>query len=96
MGKKNLATYHLIRKAIYITKNIQDWYIHTIIEELQNKHVQILHLHDPNLAYEEWINEIAFIAKNANKKAKTTTTKYAKKCVIKVMSKYRQLYEKNK
>jgi hypothetical protein len=43
----------------------------------------------------EWINTIATIAKNANKEAMKITTKYTKDCILKAVSKYRQMYEKN-
>ena len=40
--KKHLATYHLIRKTIYITKNDPNWQTHPILNEIHNhQHVQI-------------------------------------------------------
>jgi hypothetical protein len=43
----------------------------------------------------EWIDVIVAIAKTANKEARKITTKYTKKCILKAVSKYRQIYEKN-
>src|SRR5450631_4177162 len=43
----------------------------------------------------EWIDAIATIAKNANKEARKITTKYTKDCILKAVSKYRQMYEKS-
>jgi hypothetical protein len=34
--KKHMTTYHLIRKAIYITKAVPDWQNHPIMDELNN------------------------------------------------------------
>ena len=94
--KKYLATYHLIRKTIYITKNDPNWHTHPILNEIQNhQHVQIPHPPTTNNPPNEWINEIATIAKTANKQARDITTKYTKKCILKAISKYRQLYEKS-
>ena len=38
---------------------------------------------------------LAAIAKTANKEARKITTKYTKGCILKAVSKYRQMYEKN-
>jgi hypothetical protein len=57
-----------------------------------------LQIPDPlatNASLNEWIDEIAVIAKNAKKHARHITTKYTKECILKAISKYRQLYEKN-
>ena len=43
----------------------------------------------------EWIGAIAIFAKNANKEAKKITTKYTKDCILKAVSKYRQMNEKS-
>ena len=41
----------------------------------------------------EWIDTIASIAKTSNKEARKITTKYTKHCILKAVSKYRQMYE---
>ena len=48
---------------------------------------------EPN--QQEWIKILAQIVKNANIHARKITTKYTQECVKKIISKYRQLYEKN-
>ena len=93
--KKHLYTYHLIRKAIYLTRNSPNWQTHPIIEELTNhNHINIP---PPNqdLNQEEWIRIIANIAKSAHTQARKITTKYTQECIKKAISKYRQLYEKS-
>ena len=94
--KKHLVTYHLIRKTIYIVKNNPQWQTHPIINEIRNhQHVQIPHPPTTNTIPNEWIDAIATIAKTANKEAKKITTKYSKDCILKAISKYRQMYEKS-
>jgi hypothetical protein len=94
--KKHLHTYHLIRKAIHLTKTFPIWQTHPIIEELQNHtHVTIPPPPNQEPNQQEWITTIAQIAKNANKQARKITTKYTQECIKKAISKYKQLYEKN-
>ena len=94
--KKQLSTYHLIRKTIHITKTIPLWQNHPIIEELRNhKHTTIPPPPHLDTNPQEWIKTIAEIAKTANKQARKITTKYTQECVKKAITKYRQLYEKN-
>ena len=94
--KKHLDTYHLIRKTIYITKNNPHWQTHPILNEIRNhQHVQIPHPPTTTTPPNEWIDIIAAIAKTANKEARKITTKYTKDCILKAVSKYRQMYEKN-
>ena len=94
--KKHLDTYHLIRKTIYIAKNNSHWQTHPILNEIRNhQHMQIPYppttINPPN----EWIDALAALAKTANKEARKITTKYTKDCILKAVSKYRQIYEKN-
>jgi hypothetical protein len=42
-----------------------------------------------------WIDVIAAIAKTSNKEARKITTKYTKDCILKAVSKYRQMYKKS-
>ena len=94
--KKHLATYHLIRKTIYIAQHNPQWHTHPILNDIRNHHhVQIPHPPHIDTTPNDWIDELAAIAKTANKEARKITTKYTKECIRKAISKYRQLYEKN-
>ena len=94
--KKHLNTYHLIRKTIYLAKNNPQWQTHPIIETLKNhKHVNIPPLPNQEPLQQEWLINIATIAKITNSHARAITTKYTRECIKKAISKYRQLYEKN-
>ena len=44
---------------------------------------------------DEWITNIATIARTANKEAPKITTTYNRKCIKKAISKYMQLYDKS-
>ena len=94
--KKHLYTYHLIRKAIYLTRNSPNWQAHPIMNELINHtHTNIPPppTHEPN--QQEWTRTIANTAKAANIQARKITSKYTQDCIKKTISKYRQLYDKN-
>jgi hypothetical protein len=91
-----LQTYHLIRKTIYIVLHDPLWQTHPILNHIRNyPHAQIPHPPVTTAHPTDWIDAIATIAKNANKAARKITTKYTKDCILKAVSKYRQLYEKN-
>ena len=94
LWKKHIKAYHLIRKTIYITNNTINWRNHPIMYEL-NSHTHINIPPSPNddLLKNDWIKELATLAKIANTKARKITIKYTKKCIKKAISKYRQLYE---
>ena len=92
--KKHIKTYHLIRKAIYITNNTINWHNHPIMYELNSHtHINIPPPPNDNLLKNDWIKELATLAKTANTQARKITTKYTKECIKKAISKYRQLYE---
>ena len=94
--KKHLSTYHLIRKAIYISKNSPNWQTHPIIEELHNHTNTIIPPLPVNEALQpEWLQTIADIAKQAKLHTRKITTKYTQQCVKKAIFKYRQLYDKS-
>ena len=77
-------------------KNDPNWQTHPILTEIRNhQNVQISHPPTTNTSLNVWIDEIAAIAKTANKQARNITTKYTKNCILKAISKYRQLYEKS-
>jgi hypothetical protein len=91
-----LHTYHLIRKTIYIVQHDPFWQTHPILNHIRNyPHANIPHPPITTTHPTEWIDAIATIAKNANKEARKIITKYTKACILKVVSKYRQLYEKS-
>ena len=92
----HLNTYHLIKKTIYIVQNDPLWHTHPILNNIRNhQHTNIPHPPVTTTIPTEWIEVIANIAKNTNKEARKITTKYTKDCILKVVSKYRQMYEKN-
>jgi hypothetical protein len=89
-------TISLEKLYIYIAKNDPQWQTPPILNEICNhQHIQIPHPPIINTIPNEWIDVIVVIAKTANKKAKKITTKYTKVCILKAVSKYRQMYEKN-
>jgi hypothetical protein len=73
--KNHLSTYHLIRKAIYLTKNTPNWQTHRIIEELKN-HIHAINPLPPNHKPNQhnWIKTLAEIAKSTNIEARKITT----------------------
>ena len=94
--KRHLNTYHLIKKAIYIVQHDPLWQTHPILNDIRNyQHTSIPHPPITMAPPTEWIDVIATITKNANKEARSITTKYTKTCIIKAVSKYRQIYEKS-
>ena len=64
------------------------------MHELNNhNHISISPPPNDDLQKNEWIKELATLAKTENIKARKITTKYTKECIKKAISKYRQLYE---
>ena len=96
LWKKHIKTYHLIIKAIYITNNTINWCNHPIMYEL-NSHTHINIPPPPNddLLKNDWIKELATLAKIVNIQERKITTKYTKECIKKTIFKYRQVYEIN-
>ena len=65
--KKHIKTYHLIRKGIYVANNNINWCTHPIMDELNNhNHINILPPPNDDLQKNEWIKELATLAKTAN------------------------------
>ena len=94
LWKKYIKTYHLIRKAIYITNNTINWHNHSIMYELNSHtHINIPPPSNDDLLKNDWIKELATLAKTTNIQARKITTKYTKECIKKSISKYRQLYK---
>ena len=95
-GKNTSKHIISLKKTIYIIKNNPHWQTHPILNVIRNhQYVQIPHPPTTTTPPNEWIGTIAAIAKTANKEARKTTTKYTKNCILKVVSKYRQMYEKS-
>ena len=64
------------------------------MNELNNHtHIRIPPPPNDDLQKNEWIKELATLAKTANIQARKITTKYTKECIKKAISKYRQLYK---
>ena len=81
-------------KAIYIAQHDPHWQTHPILNDIQNhQYINIPHLPVTTSPSDEWIDAVATIAKNVNKEARKITTKYTKDCILKAVSKYRQIYE---
>ena len=84
--KIHIKTYHLIRKAIYITNNTINWRNHPIMYELNNH----THINIPppppndDLQKNDWIKELATLAKIENTQARKITIKYTKECIKKL------------
>ena len=91
-----LNTYHLIGKTIYIAQHDPLWQTHPILNDLRNhRHANIPYIHVTTTPPTAWVDAIATIAKNTNKEARKITTKYTKDCILKAITKYRQMFEKN-
>ena len=77
-------TYHLIRKTIYLAKNNPQWQTHPIIETLKNhNHTIIPPLPNQEPLRQEWLINIATIAKTTNSHDRAITTKYTRDCIKK-------------
>ena len=69
--EKNIATYHLIKKLIYIIKDIVNWCIHLTINKLNNHiHINISPLLNDDLLKNNWIKDLAIVAKLQTNKLK--------------------------
>lgn len=92
--KQHLTTYHTIQKTIRIVRDNPQWSTHPICQRIQSlQHSQIPPPPPLQTYPNEWLHDIAIIAKEANKQARKITTKFAKENIRKAISKYRQLYE---
>jgi hypothetical protein len=74
--KKELSTYHIIRKAIKIVTQNINWRTHNIITSLQNhQHTKIPNLPNDPLLVNGWLTELGTIGKTAKKNARDVITK---------------------
>jgi hypothetical protein len=88
--KKELSTYHTIRKAIKITTQDTNWRTHPIITNLRNHPYTTI----PNPPYNptlisEWIGTLGNIGKKAKKEAQDIIAKQTSIKCKKAISKYR-------
>jgi hypothetical protein len=90
LWKKELSTYHIIRKTIKITTQDTNWRTHPLITNLQNHLHTIIPNppHDP-LLINEWINILGTIGKKAKKNARDIITKQTTINCKNAISKYR-------
>ena len=74
--KRELSTYHIIRKTIKLTSLDTNWRTHPLINSIQNHpHANIPNPpHDP-LLFNEWIKALGDIGKKAKKNARDIITK---------------------
>ena len=70
LWKKELSTYHIIRKTIKITNQDTNWKTHPQITNLQNyPHTSIPNPSDDQIHINKWIERLGTIGKKAKKNA---------------------------
>jgi hypothetical protein len=90
LWKKELSTYHIIRKTIKITNQDTNWRTHPLITNLQNHpHTTIPNPPNDPLLINEWISILGTIGKKAKKNARDIITKQTTNNCKKAISKYR-------
>jgi hypothetical protein len=90
LWKKELSTYHIIRKTIKLTTQDINWRTHLLITNLQNHpHMAIPNPPNDPLLINEWIKILATIGKKAKKNAQDIITKQTTINYKKAISKYR-------
>jgi hypothetical protein len=88
--KKELSTYHIIRKAIKSITQETNWRTHPILTNLQNHQLpEIPNPPNDPLLVNEWIKILGTIGKTAKKNARNIITKQTSINCKKVISKYR-------
>jgi hypothetical protein len=90
LWKKELSTYHIIRKAIKISIQDTNWRTHPLITSLQN-HLHATIPHPPNdpILINEWIKTLGTIGKTAKKNVRNIITKQTTTNCKKEIAKYR-------
>jgi hypothetical protein len=90
LWKKELSTYHIIRKTIKITTQNTNWRTHPLISNLQNHpHKTIPNPPNNPTLINEWIKTLGNIGKIAKKNARDIITKKTTINCKKAISKYR-------
>jgi hypothetical protein len=88
--KKELSTYHIIRKTIKLTTLDTNWHVHPLITNIQNHpHAKIPNPPNDPMLTNEWIKILGSIGKKANKHARDIITKQILTNCKKGISKYR-------
>jgi hypothetical protein len=88
--KKELSTYHIIRKAIKTTTQETNWRTHPILTNIHNHQlVEIPNPPNDPLLINEWIKTLGTIGKTAKKNARDIITKQTSINYKKAISKYR-------
>jgi hypothetical protein len=88
--KKEISTYHIIRKAIKITTQDTNWQTHPLITRLQNHpHATIVDLPNDPALINEWIKTLGTIGKTTKKNASNILTKQTTINCKKAIAKYK-------
>jgi hypothetical protein len=88
--KKELSTYHIIRKAIKIIILNNNWRTHSIITNFQNhQYTKIPNPPNDPLLVNGWLTELGTIGKTTKKKTRDIITKQTSINCKKTISKYR-------
>jgi hypothetical protein len=88
--KKELSTYHIIRKTIKLITQDANWRSHTILTNLQShKHAEIPNQPNDLLLINEWVKTLGNIGKTAKKNARDIITKQTSINCKKEISKYK-------
>ena len=90
--KKELSTYHIIRKAIKLTTLDTNWHVHPLITNIQHHlHAKIPNPPNDPMLINEWIKTLGVIVKIAKKNACDIITKQTLTNCRKVISKDRNM-----
>jgi hypothetical protein len=90
LWKKELSTYHIIRKIIKLTTQDTNWRIHPLINNIQNHpHATIPNPPNDPILINEWIKTLGNIGKTAKKNARDIITKQTATNCKKAISKFR-------
>jgi hypothetical protein len=90
LWKKEISTYHIIKKTIKLTTQNTNWRTHPLITNLQNHpHTTIPNPPNDSMLTNDWIKTLGTIGKIAKKNAQDIITKQTTINCKKEISKYR-------
>jgi hypothetical protein len=90
LWKKEISTYHIIRKTIKLTAQNNNWRTHPLVTNLQSHpYTNIPNPPNDPLLINEWIKILGTIEKTAKKNARDIITKQTTINCKKAISKYR-------
>jgi hypothetical protein len=90
LWKREISTYHVIRKTIKLTTQNSNWRTHPLVTNLQNHpHANIPNPPNDPMLINDWIKTLETIGKIAKKNARDIITKQTTINCKKVISKYR-------